>query len=437
MSLAMFLCHILLASQVQAQQSSLTLADVFREADLNDPQWAAMQFSIRSQQQISNQTKAGLMPSVTFTATTYNKDQDYADTNSGSGVNENSYETTISQPLFHLDNWYQHKYGKTVRRQLNHVLVSERQKFIVRVVEAYLGVLRANEGLAFANAESSAVARQLEQTKQRFDVGLIAITDVHESQAAFDLTTVNLLIAQSMVAVAYESLEALTGSTINKVRSLHEEFPVSPPIPNELSDWLSKAQENNPDLRAAELAKTAAHFNKQKALSAYAPDISFAATVAHQSDTSFGTTLIPESDTTTYALQLTWTPYLGGSIIATKKEATLKQEQARAELSSAQRGVIQQVQNTFRMVNTDVLRVQARQQAIKSSNSALKAIQSGYEVGTRNIVDVLQAQRGLFAAKRDYANARYDYIIDLFKLEQLAGSLNTKDIEELNWWFTN
>ena len=432
-----------LLSSSLAQANSLTLADIFRLAEQNDPQWTAMQLSIEARQQILPQARAGLLPTLSLSANTAKKDQSIEA--SGTGVdlregtdldfNENGYRVQVSQPLFHLDNWYHYRYGKTIHLQLDNQLKSERQNFIIRVLEAYFSVLRANETLAFAKAESSAVARQLEQTKQRFDVGLIAITDVHESQAAYDLTRVNRLVAQNQVAVAYENLDALTDSDISSIHLLDPQFPITLPVPDSLDHWLSNADKSNPDLLAARAAQKAARYNKRKALSAYAPDINIEATYNHASDSRFSTFSTPESDTSTIALQMTWTPYSGGSILATRKEASLKQDQARAELSATQRGMTKSLKNTFRSVSTDVSRVQARQQAIKSSQSALEAIQSGYEVGTRNIVDVLQAQRGLFAARRDYANARYDYVVNFFKLKQLAGKLSSADIEELNQWF--
>ncbi|MBV1884057.1 MAG: TolC family outer membrane protein [Pseudomonadales bacterium] len=428
------LIMLCLLSSSAANANSLTLAEIFQQAEQNDPQWSAMQLGIESQQQILPQTRAGLLPSIALSASTAKKDK----SSDGTDIefNENGYQVQISQPLFHLDNWYQYQYGKTTHRRLDNQLRSERQSFIIRVLESYFSVLRANESLAFAEAESSAVARQLEQTKQRFDVGLIAITDVHESQAAFDLIKVNMLEAKNQVAVAYENLDALTGSDISAIHRLDPKFPIDLPTPNTLDHWLEKSQESNPDLQASKAAQKAARYNKRKALSAYAPDIDLAATYNHASDSQFTSTFaIPKSDTTTLALQLTWTPYLGGSKLASTKEASLKQSQAKAELSATQRNITKRIKNTFRTVNTDVSRVKARQQAITSSQSALEAIQSGYEVGTRNIVDVLQAQRGLFAAKRDYANARYDYVVNVFKLKQLAGALTSSDVEELNQWF--
>jgi outer membrane protein len=92
------------------------------------------------------------------------------------------------------------------------------------------------------------------------------------------------------------------------------------------------------------------------------------------------------------------------------------------------------VRSYFRQLEADVARVKARKQAITSARSAQNATQTGYEVGTRNIVEVLQAQRSVFAAERDYEIARYDYVLDMLKFKQAVGLLNPQDLQEVNSW---
>jgi outer membrane protein len=133
-------------------------------------------------------------------------------------------------------------------------------------------------------------------------------------------------------------------------------------------------------------------------------------------------------------LNFSYPLYAGGLNGARKRQAYYTRDASEEALMKTQRDSTQSTRNSYRSVETDVLAVQARAQAIISAESALEATEVGAEVGTRNVVDVVLAQRTLFQTRRDFANARYNYVINTLTLKQAAGILSPQDVIDLNNW---
>ena len=204
------------------------------------------------------------------------------------------------------------------------------------------------------------------------------------------------------------------------------------PDPANQDDWVKVAMENNYSILAAESQLTAAQRNIRARRSDHLPTIDATVTQVHSVTGSPNFFNADTTDTTIYGLQLNLPLYTGGLIHARAKEARALEDQSYELLQNQRRTVIRDTRNLYQAVATDVVRVQARLKAIKSSQSALEATETGYEVGTRNIVDVLQAQQRLFASQFDYADSRYNYVIDLMLLKQTTGTLSPQDLAELN-----
>ena len=253
-------------------------------------------------------------------------------------------------------------------------------------------------------------------------MGLVPATDVEEAQATYDLTRVNLIVAQQQYDIARDQLETLTGQRWETLSELKEDLPVEGPQPADMNDWIDKARAQNPQVLAA-------RFNSELYQNANSiPE--------DNSATGFSTGVNPDSDTKQIGVEVTMPLFQGGGLNSRRKEASLRADAAVYEYQQALRDIIQQARSAYRTVESDALRVSARKQAIRSARSALEATQSGYEVGTRNVVDVLNAQQALFAAERDYANARYDYIINSLTLKSTTGDLQQGDLAAINQWLS-
>jgi outer membrane protein len=356
----------------------------------------------------------------------------------GSRTYTTRYDISLSQTLFDLSAWFDWKAGSERSKQAEATVAAAQQNLIVRVSEAYFGVLRAQDNLRAAKAQERALSRQLEQTRQRFNVGLIAITDVYEAEARHDLAGVTRIIEENNVAVALERLSVLTGQQHGQLRLLSEAFAPELPMPTDRSAWVDFALENNFELAAVRFAEEAARQNAKSRQMGHAPRVSAQVSYA-ESDTA-GTVTPPnafnlppnsEGEDESFQIRLDMPLYAGGAISANRRRAAEQFNAARENRINLTRNTITASRSLHMTVSSDVARVNARKQAIKSTQSALDATVAGYEVGTRNIVDVLNAQNAVFSAQRDYANSRYDYVLNSMRLKENAGTLSPEDIAAL------
>jgi outer membrane protein len=365
---------------------------------------------------------------------------DTIDVTSTRNTDTDGYDVSLSQTLFNLSAWFGWRAGKETSLQAEATLSAAQQDLIVRVVQSYFGVLRAQDNLRASLAQERAFERQLEQTRQRFEVGLIAITDVYEAEAARDLAQVTRIVDENNVAVAKENLSVLTGQTPGELYVLGAEFDPRPPEPSDRSAWVDFALENNNQLAAARFAEEAARQNATSLKMGHAPTVT--ATYRYQDTETTGSirqdpeslfNFDPDSDQTneTWQIRFDVPLFAGGSISANRRRAAEQFNAARESRINLTRNTVTQARSLHMTVMSDVSRVKARKQAIISTQSALDATQAGYEVGTRNIVDVLNAQNRLFAAQRDYANSRYDFVINSLRLKEVAGTLSPEDIARL------
>ena len=424
------LAGLCLVSGLQVQAA--TLAEIYNLAVENDPQLGAAQAVFLSQNEVLSQNKALLLPSVALQgSTSQNKRTIQGSPAPASEYNDHGWQAVLNQPVFRLDSWYRFRQAQDIQAEASANFAAEQQALIVRVAESYFAILEAEAGLSASNAERDAVQRQLEQVQQRFDVGLVAITDVLESQAAYDTSTVNVINAEGLQSTSYEPLLRLTGQLIHQVNGLDGGFPVKNPEPQNEDDWVATALQNNYSLKAARERRNTAEKGLKLAKSAHYPTVDAQVSYAHQVTGSISF-LGNKLDQRTMSLNVNVPIYQGGGIRSQVKSAGYNLEAAQKNLDLIQRQVAENTRSLFTAINTDVARVRARLRGIESSQSALDATQTGYEVGTRNIVDVLQAQRNLFAAQLQYASARYRYVLDTLRLKQAVGTLSPQDLYDLN-----
>jgi outer membrane protein len=351
------------------------------------------------------------------------------------------YAASLTQAIFDAPAWFGYKQGKKVSEQSAAEFSANQQEMMLRVATAYFDVLRAYDVLEAARSEEEALAKQLEQTQQRFEVGLTAITDVYDSRAAYDSSVARRLTAQDNLLSNFDALSILTGVHHETVAPLVANFTVAAPVPAERSAWVDFALSNNFDLKAARLAADASRYNARGAAAEHLPTLT--GSLSYRKDisdgdtdaTAFGETdnfpVDDEIESKIAAIRLDIPLYTGGRLSASRREARSLAFQAEDLRNLVERDTVQNARTLHRAVVTDVSRVEARQQAVISATSALDATQAGYEVGTRNIVDVLLAQRTLFQSKTDYANALYDYILNTLNLKRVAGLLAPDDLQQL------
>lgn len=432
----------LVAGSLYAAQPGTSLLDVYQLAVRNSPQLAAAHASYQAQAESIPLARAGLLPQLGLAAN-YHDAHNSVDTRDGSSTSNNRYshslQATLSQPLFRLDSWYQLKAAKEQNEQALLELSASEQNLILHSAQAYFALLRAEDELAANQAEERAMARQLELVSARFDVGMADNTDVLQARAAHDTAAANLLHSQNLVADAWQGLASLTNTRIERLYGLSHQMPVQPPSPADAEQWVNSASNDNLQLQASQLAVSAAGYQLQQRKSGHAPTLDAIAQYQRADSASLG--FIPQpgqpgyrrhAEQTLIGIQLNIPLYSGGATSAAVRQSRHNVDQLEFNYEQLRRQVVQDAHNLFRAVNTDVARIQARLQALRSSQSVLEATAKGYDIGTRTMTDVLDAERQLYAAVRQYNNARYDYLLNNLQLQLVAGSLSPQHLQAIN-----
>jgi len=293
-------------------------------------------------------------------------------------------------------------------------------------------VLGSEDNLKFAQAEKNAIAQQLEQTQKRFDVGLIAITDVKESQAQYDISFAQEIDAQNKRAVNLESLRSLIGKVPASLKPLSADIALIIPQPANMERWVDNGKQNNLSLQAARFPYDVARKQIDIIKSNHYPYLGLS--VKHDYTSPDGGQLSSDSKDTSVLLQLTIPVYSGGLTSAKTRQAVLQAEQSRALRDKTYRQAIQKIRENYLGITTSIAQVKAFKQSLISTQAAHEATQAGFEVGTRTSVDVLASLREQYRAEKEYANARYTYVLNLLKLKSAAGILSKQDVVLINQW---
>ncbi len=425
-------CLGISAATVQAED----LMDVYRLALESDPQLAAAGARLRSTGEVKRQAWASFLPNLTASA-------GYNDTSGGFTLvdgrggdisqTQEQLRLQFSQPIYQRENYTRLDASRAQLAQSEADYELALDNLMVRVSEAYFNVLTAEDALRFATAEETANSRQLEQAEQRYEVGLTAITDVHEAQASYDRARANVIVAQNSLDDSKEALRELTGVEISAVQPLRDDYAIKPPPADPMSVWVDSAMMGNPSVLSRKFAADAAYHNIRTQRAGHYPSIDLS--VTYQDTTNSGD-LNPfateTQDFTSLGVTLTVPVYAGGAVASRGRQAAADYDAALDQLEQEKRGVTRTTRNSYRAVLAGISQVEAFRQAVVSAQSALEATEAGFEVGTRTIVDVLLAQRTLFQAQRDFSQSRHDLVVNRLRLRAGAGTIEVTDLETVN-----
>lgn len=423
----LLLCAVLTVSIAPTAIGADDLLDLFRLAARADATLQGARADLNAARASGPIARAARQPQAMLSGTGTFVVSDSETDNTG----RHQYSVQLTQPLYdnRLDANVQIADATASQAQAEYD--ASEQTLILRVAQAYFDVLAAQDTLVFTNTDKAAIERQLEQSQKRYEVGLIAITDVHEAQARFDLVAAAQITAQNTVDSARAALQVIIATRPNTLKTVSDRLPLAPPDPVGLDAWIKRAKTDNLSLIAATENTRRARANIRAQDFGNDPTVNLV--VAHSHGQTFGGRSGSSTDNTV-GVQLNWPLYTGGGTAARVRQAEHQFAAALAAAEQTHRSVMQQTSDAYRGVLAGISRVKALRQAVISNTSALEATEAGFDVGTRTIVDVLNAERNLGSAIRDFKRARYDYVLATLSLKQAAGNLAVSDLATINGW---
>lgn len=412
------------------------LVDIYQAAEISDARFREVLATHRATLQAIPQARALLLPSINLTADSSSIDQSISSQGFGAagdvGFNNHGYLLDLSQPIFRLDRILSFNQSESVVEQSATNVEAARQDLMIRVAERYFNALRAQDDIDFARAEEVALKRQLEQAEQRFEVGLIAITDVQEARAGFDRSTAGVILAVNQLDNANEALREVTGEYADRYAVLTDAMQLVEPNPDNIEAWTTRSQEQNLTVRATQKEVEVARQQIKVEMAGHSPTLDLRA--QHGFNSTGGRFGGVQTHTTSVGVELAVPIFSGGLVTSRTREAHENFNATMEKLEQAYRQAQRQTREAYLGVISGISQVKALKQALVSSETALQATEAGFEVGTRTAVDLVASQRLLLQARRDYSSARYDYLLDTLRLKQAAGTLAVEDLQIINAW---
>jgi len=419
------------------------LIQIYDLAVRSDPTLREAEQSLYATRETRPQARALLLPSFDLTAgTRYQRDKTFGSGVFGSSAaggnhrRNDSYDSrsltaSITQSIYNRANWIRLGQADNTIAQAEAEYRASQIDLMVRTTRTYFDVLRAADAVRVVEALQRANERQLEQSWQRFEVGLIAVTDVNESQAAYDRSRADVITAKNDLNNRWETLRRIIGPVNVPLARLGARLPLTVPQPNDIEAWATAAVKNNYGVIAAREVSRSAKKQIEIERSGHFPSFDLQAGYdLARTGAEFGT----DRDTGFVGLTMRLPLYQGGSVTSRTRQAGHNFRAAQNWLDQVRRRVLNAAKDAFRGVISSISDVRARQAAVVSARSALKSTQAGLEVGTRTQVDVLNAQQRLFQTEFDYLSSRYNYIINGVLLHQATSTLSRDVLVKSNAW---
>ena len=438
-----------------------SLMDIYADALINDPRLKEAYANKEAIIESKPQARSLLLPQISASGT-------YSDTNTdGSSTFQQrivdpisgdfivmtnttefdqeadglQWDITLRQNIIDPGAWMTVKKANKIVAQAEADYLAAEQDLMLRVCSAYFDVLAAQDTLESQQAARTAIEKQLDQAKKRFEVGLIAITDVQEAQAAFDQSVANEISAKRQLATAKEMLREITDSYPEKLSKPDANMPLVMPNPQSENDWVNTAMQQNLSLLSAQVGTEIARSEVNIQRSGHYPTLGLQASKRAIDNNSLrsdsGRPYSPaDSENTSdgIGLQLNIPIYSGGQTSSRVRQAVAQHRSAKEKLERIARETTRKARDSYLGIISGIATVKALEQSVKSSTIALQATEAGYEVGTRTTVDVLDARKRLFSAQTNLAISKYDYLKDMVKLKQAAGTLSKADLIQINNW---
>lgn len=444
------LLAVLIASAFFSMNAQATdLVQVYQQALANDATYASARATLAAGKEKVPQGRSLLLPTVSLDGSVVKNDSESSPWNEGQigpngpvlGGNSNYRSTThtisLQQPLFRWANWQTYQQSKLQQSISEAQFAQAQQDLITRVSQAYFDVLAAQDTLELSRAEKTATTEQLASAKRNFEVGTQTITDTHEAQAAYDLVVAREFAAINDLENKRSALQVIIGAAPAALAPLKPGVQLAAPEPAQIEPWVSSAETQNYGVVSSELAYESSKRDIQKSRAGHYPTLDLVANARRQKNSGQYSGLSGTSDNKAIGIQYSVPLFNGFGVTSRVRESIALEDRARNDLEAVRRNAALGARQAFLGVNSGLAQVKALEAAEVSSTSALESNKLGYQVGVRINIDVLNAQRQLYVARRDLSRARYDTIMNGLRLKAAAGSLREADLIPVNGLLAN
>lgn len=430
--IAVLITSALLTFNAQAAD----LIQVYQQALANDATYASARAALTAGQERITQGRSGLLPVVQASGSNSRNSGDVQAVSIFSGTrgdkadsdyHSNTYQVSLSQPLFNWANWQQYQQSKLSQAASEAVFAQAQQDLITRVAQAYFDVLTAQDNLGATQAQKVATTEQLASAKRNFEVGTQTITDTHEAQAAYDLVVAQEFAAINDLDNKRSALQSIIGAVPGQLAPLRSGVTISAPEPAAVEPWVSSAEGQNYAVVGAQLGLEIAKREIERNRAGHMPTLNLVANTSHSTQT--GGNIVNNN-----SIGVQWNvPLFSGFAVTSKVRETIAlEDKARSDLEATRRAASQNARQAFLGMNSGLAQVRALEAAEVSSKSSLESNKLGYQVGVRINIDVLNAQKLLYSTQKDLSKARYDTIMNGLRLKSAAGTLKEADLEPIN-----
>ncbi|MEE3917286.1 MULTISPECIES: TolC family outer membrane protein [Pseudomonas syringae group] len=420
------------------------LYKTYQDASSNNPDISASRSELNVSQEEIPQAMAGLLPSLSAEGSFSNTATDGLQNDQSLKRDGTDYKLTLNQPIFRADRWFRYFGAKKRVDQALLKLSAEEQDFIMKSAETYITVLVSRDELTAISNETEALNKQLIQVRQRYIIGIATQAELYQAQAIVDATNANKIASSRKLQDATEDLYTFTHVHYDNVHSISERFPIKEPFPDSVERWIDGALQNNLKLQASLQDVSAARDQLDEYKSQHLPSVDMVAQIAHGDNDSFGYTNQYAStqyrdhiEQRSLSIQLTIPIFSGGATQSKVREGVGRLSISEDNLASLKWQIVSSTRNFYRAITTETLQLEVLRQSILSNRAAVKATQVGYDIGTGSLVDLLNAQRQLYQAIRNYSSTRYNYILDTLHLKQVVGTLSTDDLRSVDQYIDN
>ena len=420
------------------------LLSIYKEALDKDPEFNSKKADLAISKESLNQSRSGLLPQVRVTGGT-NWNEYYQDRELQNDYNTFSYGLNISQPLFRLDKWFLNKQAKENLEAAEAQFAYQQQELIIKVTRAYFKVLSARANLEAKVATEKALRNQYDSVLERFNTGSVSRIELAEAKAALNRAESDKVQAEGNVDISFEELNSIVGRQVKLITPLNTSLDYEAPR-TDVENEVSKGLTNNYLIIEAKNRLEAADANTKSKSSNYLPKIDLNANANRRtskqytfdgvdSNIDLPFTIPTETENRIYSIQFSMPLFTSGLNNSQRRQALLQEVKSEEQLILVERGIVQQIRTLHTALRTSELNIASLKSAVESSKDALEATKLGYELNSRNLIDLLQAEKNYSESINNLSQATYGFIVTSLQYKQAIGNLVPGDVVELNKQF--